>query len=118
LLSSKRFILSLALDLYTGVELDEIMDEVAERARALGGRAAGSMAEFLKHARLKESTSNIDAKTMIAELVGDHETLIRARREDAAATGDKYGDAGTEDFLVGLMEQHERRRLMRLRGTQ
>ncbi len=94
------------------------MDEVAERARALGGRAAGSMAEFLKHARLKESTSNIDAKTMIAELVGDHETLIRARREDAAATGDKYGDAGTEDFLVGLMEQHERRRLMRLRGTQ
>jgi starvation-inducible DNA-binding protein len=89
-------------------ELDEIMDAVAERARALGGRAAGSMGEFLKYARLRESTSNIDAKAMIAELLGDHETLIRALREDAAATGDRHGDAGTEDFLVGLMEQHEK----------
>jgi starvation-inducible DNA-binding protein len=89
-------------------ELDEIMDEVAERARALGGRAAGSMGEFLKQARLKESTGSIEARSMIAELLADHETLVRAVREDAAAAGDKYADAGTENFLVGLMEQHEK----------
>src|SRR5574341_262851 len=53
-------------------ELDEIMDEVAERARALGGKAAGSMSEFLKLARLKEAAGG-DARKMIAELLGDHE---------------------------------------------
>jgi starvation-inducible DNA-binding protein len=89
-------------------ELDEIMDEVAERARALGGRAAGSMAEFLKQARLKESSTSLEAKAMLSALLTDHETLIRTLRDDVAAVGDKHGDAGTEDFLTGLMEQHEK----------
>jgi DNA-binding ferritin-like protein len=34
--------------------LDAIIDELAERARALGGRAVGTLAEFTKLARLKE----------------------------------------------------------------
>jgi len=89
-------------------EQDEIMDEVAERARALGGRAAGSMAEFLKQSRLKEASGSPEAKAMLAALLNDHETLIRALREDVATVGDKHGDAGTQDFLTGLMEQHEK----------
>ena len=32
--------------------LDDIVDEVAERARSLGGRAAGTLEEFRKTARL------------------------------------------------------------------
>ena len=35
-------------------ELNEIVDDVAERARALGGHALGTLAEFSRHARLKE----------------------------------------------------------------
>jgi starvation-inducible DNA-binding protein len=35
-------------------ELDAILDNVAERARALGGHAVGTLAEFLKLARLQE----------------------------------------------------------------
>src|SRR5437773_2986292 len=35
-------------------ELNEFVDEVAERARQLGGRAFGSLAEFAKTARLVE----------------------------------------------------------------
>src|SRR5436853_5231565 len=35
-------------------ELNVIVDDVAERARALGGEAAGSLAEFVKRARLAE----------------------------------------------------------------
>lgn len=88
-------------------ELDEIMDEVAERARALGGKAAGSMGEFLKLARLKEASGG-DARKMIAELLGDHESVIRSLREDIVTVGEKHGDAGTNDFLTGLMEQHEK----------
>lgn len=35
-------------------QLDEMIDEVAERARSLGGRSLGTLEEFLKHSRLKE----------------------------------------------------------------
>jgi starvation-inducible DNA-binding protein len=90
-------------------ELDEIMDEVAERARALGGYAAGSLREFAAAARLKEAKGDrLPSRDMLAQLLADHETLIRILRSEAEQVGEKHGDAGTEDFLVGLMEQHEK----------
>src|SRR6185295_4746161 len=36
-------------------ELEDFMDDTAERARALGGHALGTLAEYLKTARLKET---------------------------------------------------------------
>ena len=64
--------------------LNETVDEVAERTRALGGRALGTLAEFLREARLKEHPKpNIDAYEMISLLVNDHEMLIRHLRDDA-----------------------------------
>jgi starvation-inducible DNA-binding protein len=90
-------------------QLDDIIDEAAERARALGGRALGTLAEFSKHARLKETPGKVpDAKGMLADLLADHEALIRHLRTDAETAMNKHGDAGTNDFLVGLMEQHEK----------
>ena len=90
-------------------ELDGIVDVVAERARALGGNALGTLAEFTQHARLKEQPGqNPDAKAMLAALLADHEALIRTLRPDAEVTMDKHKDAGTNDFLVGLMEKHEK----------
>jgi starvation-inducible DNA-binding protein len=90
-------------------ELDEIMDEVAERARSLGGYAAGSLGEFVAAARLKEAKGGgIAARDMLAQLLGDHEIIIRNLRAESEQVGEKHGDAGTEDFLVGLMEQHEK----------
>ena len=88
--------------------LDEIVDEVAERARALDAISAGSLQEFLKLTRLKEQAGkNHDAGGMLAALLADHETVIRSLRKDLE-TADKLGDAGTNDFLTGLMEQHEK----------
>ncbi len=90
-------------------QLDEVIDQVAERARALGGRAFGTLAEFSQHSRLKERPGEAPpAHDMIADLLGDHETLIRQLRQDADTVGGKYGDTGTNDFLVGLMEDHEK----------
>jgi starvation-inducible DNA-binding protein len=89
--------------------LDEVIDEVAERARSLGGRALGTLAEFARHARLKERAGEApDARGMLADLLADHEALIRSLRVDAEIVMDKHGDAGTNDFLVGLMEKHEK----------
>jgi starvation-inducible DNA-binding protein len=90
-------------------ELEGFIDDVAERARALGGVAVGSMQGFLKHTRLKESTGvSPSAMEMIAELLKDHETIIRQLREDIKKVGDKFSDEGTADFLTGNMEAHEK----------
>lgn len=89
--------------------LDEAIDEVAERVRALGGESAGSLAEFLKAARLKEAPGRRrDGLSMVKELLADHEALARTLRGDVETTGAKLGDAGTSDFLTGLLEQHEK----------
>jgi starvation-inducible DNA-binding protein len=89
--------------------LNEIVDNVAERARALGGNALGTMAEFLSHTRLTEQTSHYpDARDMIANLLADHEALICHLRVDLETCVEKYHDTGTNDFLIGLMEQHEK----------
>jgi starvation-inducible DNA-binding protein len=88
---------------------DELMDEVAERVRTLGFFAFGSLEQFAKMTRIQEVTNDIpDEDGMIKGLLTDHETLIRHLREDAQAILDKYRDAGSNDFLVGLMEKHEK----------
>ncbi len=44
---------------------------------------------------------------MLAELLADHEAMIRTLREDLDKA-DKRGDVGTNDFLTGLLEKHEK----------
>ena len=90
-------------------EIDDIIDEVAERARALGGKSLGTMKEFLETTRLKEFPGVYPtAEKMISNLLSDHEAVIRFLREDLASCAEKYKDMGTSDFLTGLMEQHEK----------
>jgi starvation-inducible DNA-binding protein len=89
-------------------ELDDTVDEVAERARALGARALGTLEEFRQHTRLKETPGTVPAaKDMLSELLADHETIIRALRQDVEKA-DQSGDVGTNDFLTGLLEKHEK----------
>jgi starvation-inducible DNA-binding protein len=89
--------------------LDDIVDEVAERSRSLGGQSLGTLTEFLKHARLQEEPGKYPAANqMIANLLSSHEAVIRSLRGDLETCADKYGDIGTNDFLTGLMERHEK----------
>ncbi|HET9870847.1 MAG TPA: DNA starvation/stationary phase protection protein [bacterium] len=89
--------------------LDEILDDVAERARALGVPAYGSFTEFSRATRLKENPSSrpLSAPEMVRQLLADHEAVIRNLRRDHEVPA-KLGDAGTDDFLVGLIEEHEK----------
>lgn len=89
--------------------LDDTIDEVAERARALGGRAHGTLEEFRTGARLGEKPGTVPAaRDMLAILLADHEALIRSLREDIATVNDRHRDVGTADFLTGLLEAHEK----------
>jgi starvation-inducible DNA-binding protein len=90
-------------------ELNEVVDEVAERVRALGGTALGSLTEFLKQARLKEHPGqSASTHEMVKNLLTSHESIIQSLRVDLEISADKFHDMGTSDFLTGVMEQHEK----------
>ena len=89
-------------------ELEEAIDEIAERINKLGGKTIGTMKEFLELTHLKEAPGEYpERKEMIRELLGDHESIIVKLRKDVEECTDKLKDAGTADFLTGLMEEHE-----------
>ncbi len=89
-------------------QLEEYIDEIAERIGKLGSKTIGSMKEFSSHSTLKESHGNhLSQNKMLEELLNDHESVIRQLRKQIDLCGDKYGDAGTADLLTGLMEDHE-----------
>jgi starvation-inducible DNA-binding protein len=89
--------------------LEDFIDDVAERARTVGGPAVATLAEFQKLARLKEHPGRYPpAREMVKNLLADHEAVIQTLRRDLDAALDQHGDAGTSDFLTGLMERHEK----------
>ncbi|MBI5246170.1 MAG: DNA starvation/stationary phase protection protein [Elusimicrobia bacterium] len=88
--------------------LDEIVDETAERARALGGRSLGSLKEFLLRTRLTEAPARDHSEgEMVTALLADHTALIKSFRADVDECT-RLGDAGTADFLTGLLKTHEK----------
>ena len=91
------------------VLISGFVDEVAERVRALGEKAIGTMQEFLKHANLRENPGKYPPPlSMVEHLLNDHEAVIRELRKDLDACAAKHKDMGTSDFLTGLMEEHEK----------
>jgi starvation-inducible DNA-binding protein len=89
-------------------QLEESIDEIAERIGKLGEKTIGTMQEYLKLSSIKESPGKYaSTKDMLKELLKDHETIIILLRKDIDDCMEKNKDAGTADFLTGLMEQHE-----------
>jgi starvation-inducible DNA-binding protein len=90
-------------------ELDEIMDEVAERIRQLGHYAPGTMKEFLDLTHLTEkAVQKNDSRNLIEGLTSDHENIIIFIRENINRFANDLKDLGTSDFITGLMEKHEK----------
>jgi starvation-inducible DNA-binding protein len=88
--------------------LDQMIDEVAERIRALGNNAPGTMTEFLNSTELKEQPGIYpSAESMIADLLTDHEIVIRRVRDDVKRCSDVFEDQGTGDLLTDMLRQHE-----------
>ncbi len=89
-------------------ELEQVIDEVAERINKLGSKTIGTMDEFSKLTRLKESPNKYPAqKQMKTELLEDHETLIAELRKDIDLCSDENHDAGSADLLTKILQQHE-----------
>jgi starvation-inducible DNA-binding protein len=86
-------------------QLNDISDEVAERARMMGGIAIGSLQEFMQFSRVEEQPGVIPD---LFRLIADHEASIRFLREDARKCTEEYEDEGTFELLVSVMRIHEK----------
>ncbi len=89
-------------------QLQTIIDAIAERIRKVGHFANGSMKQFMADASLNElAATGAVSEDSLAELVTDHEALIRKIRTLINDFEEKYDDAGSSDFITGIMKQHE-----------
>jgi starvation-inducible DNA-binding protein len=88
--------------------LDIIIDNTAERVRALGHFALGTLKDFLQVSRLSEQNDKFsDQSSIIQTLLTDHESIIRFLSRDIIIASE-CKDLGTADFMTGIMEQHEK----------
>jgi starvation-inducible DNA-binding protein len=90
-------------------QLDELIDNVAERIRSLGHYAPATLKSYLGLTHLTEATrEKNNSQGFIKELLGDHESIIMMLREHIKSFVQDFHDAGTSDFITGLMETHEK----------
>jgi len=90
-------------------QLEEIVDEVAERIRSLGHFPPASLKEFLQLTHFsEESREKNDSTGFIKELLADHESILIHLRENIDGYANRLHDAGSSDYITGLMETHEK----------
>ncbi len=90
-------------------ELEDIIDDVAERIRVLGHYATATLHAYAELTHLTEETvQSNNSEGFLKTLLNDHESIIIHLRENINAFNDKLKDAGTADFITGLMEKHEK----------
>ena len=87
----------------------EIVDSVAERIRQLGHYAPATLKNFLQLTHLTEQDEEgNDSRSLIKKLLSDHESIIEFIRGNINEFADAHKDAGTSDYITGLMETHEK----------
>jgi starvation-inducible DNA-binding protein len=89
-------------------DLQNAVDELAERIRALGHFAPGTFREFQEGSLIKEDNSlPKSSEAMLKNLVESHEALSRFFRE-AIPYVQELGDEATGDLFVSRQGDHEK----------
>jgi starvation-inducible DNA-binding protein len=84
-------------------------DDIAERARKIGGTTLHSISDISRHQRLKDNNDeSVAPKEMLAELSADNQALTRYFRS-AHETCEKYNDVATASMIEVWIDQTERR---------
>src|SRR5580704_14279205 len=80
-------------------------DDIAERARKIGGTTLHSVSEIGKHQRLKDNNDAfVDPAKMIAELCADNQQLTRFLRA-VHEVCDRHNDVATASLIENWIDQ-------------
>lgn len=96
-------------------DLTGAVDELAERIRALGHFAPGSLSQFLKLTGIEDEHGVPAPRVMLEQLIRDNEMIVQSCRETVRIAQDA-GDTVTEDLMNARMGYHEKTAWM-LRAT-
>jgi starvation-inducible DNA-binding protein len=86
-----------------------ITDDIAERARKIGGTTIRSIGQISRQQRLQDNDAEyVDSQDMLAELREDNKALVRSMQETHDLT-DEEGDVATTSLLETWIDEAERR---------
>jgi starvation-inducible DNA-binding protein len=84
-------------------------DEIAERARKIGGTTLRSISDVSRHQRLKDNNADgVTPKEMLTELRADNQQLTGFLRSTHEVC-DKHGDVATASLIENWIDETERR---------
>jgi starvation-inducible DNA-binding protein len=84
-------------------------DDIAERARKIGGTSLRSIGDIVRHQRLEDNDEEFVAPhDMLAELTSDNQQLTRSLRS-AHAICDEHNDVATASLIEVWIDESERR---------
>lgn len=88
-------------------DLQDAIDEIGERIRALGRIAPASFSQFRELGIVQAESEPASAEHMLSELVADNEAVAKRLRNFAELAADA-DDRFTEDMLIGRIGVHEK----------
>jgi starvation-inducible DNA-binding protein len=90
-------------------QIFDMTDDVAERARKIGGHTLHSIGDIARHQRLSDNDeTSVSPHDMIAELAADNLALVKSMRATHEVC-DKANDVATASMLENWIDQTERR---------
>jgi starvation-inducible DNA-binding protein len=91
------------------LSLDVILDDTAEQVRSLGHIALGSLKDFLNGTHIDEESQDFNNPALIIQsLIHDHETIIGIIKNYNNLFSDNNENPKSNNFINGLMLQHEK----------
>lgn len=92
-----------------GGQIFAMTDDIAERARKIGGLTLHSISDISQHQRLKDNNQDsVAARDMLAELCADNRQLTESLRSTHEIC-DKHGDVATASLIENWIDETERR---------
>jgi starvation-inducible DNA-binding protein len=92
-----------------GTQVFAMSDDIAERARKIGGTTIRSVSDISKHQRLQDNNDEgVAPEEMLAELRADNQELTRSLRSTHELC-EKHNDVATSSLIENWIDETERR---------
>jgi len=92
-----------------GEQILAMTDDIAERARKIGGTTLHSIGDVARHQRLKDNDEDgVPPTDMLSELCADNQHLTRSLRS-AHEICEKHDDVATASLMENWLDETERR---------
>jgi starvation-inducible DNA-binding protein len=92
-----------------GEQIFAMTDDIAERARKIGGTTLHSIGDIARHQRLKDNNEEaVPPMDMLSELCADNQHLTRSLRS-AHEICEKRDDVATASLIENWLDETERR---------